>query len=58
MKLKKRLSIVAVSIALVGGALAATGVATATTPTTTYYACLSHIGGILYNVDSHLRRNA
>ena len=39
-------------MALVGGALVATGVATATTPTTTYYACLSTTGGLLYNVNS------
>jgi len=53
MKLKKRLSIVAVSIALVGGALAATGVATATTPTTTYYAC-SAISGASFTTWTHI----
>jgi len=33
-------------------AAAATGIATATTPTSTYYACLSTVGGLLYNVNS------
>jgi hypothetical protein len=52
LKLKSRVFTAAIAVALVGGALAATGVATATTPSTTYYACLRTVGGTLYNVNS------
>ena len=52
LKLKSRVFTAAVAVALVGGALVATGVATATTPSTTYYACLRTAGGTLYNVNS------
>ena len=51
LKLRSRVFIAAAAVALVGGTVVATGIATATTPTTTYHACLSTVRSVLYNVN-------
>lgn len=53
MKLRSHLFITAVAIGLIGGGLTATGIAIATTPSPTYTACVSTLGGIVYNVTTN-----